>query len=196
MNVNNCSIELFYHNNHNEMNKYYINTNKIQYLWYNSYNKLIQKNMKISDLISEDLINLDIQSREKWKAIEELSILLLNKAAISSIPEYLDDVRKRESLVTTGIGEGIAIPHAISDSVLIPSIAIGRSRIGVDYEAIDNQPVKLFFLFAIPSNGAEKQYLRNLADLARLLVHKEIIDRLLNANGFREITETFQMKIN
>ena len=88
-----------------------------------------------------------------------------------------DSVRKREQAMTTGIGYGIGIPHASTDLVGEPVGAIGRSRSGVQFDALDGQPVKLVMLFLVPQ-GQFQKHLHSLADLAKLLHKKDFLDGL------------------
>jgi fructose-specific phosphotransferase system IIA component len=148
--------------------------------------------MKITELLDERLNNLDLRARSKWGVIQELSEMLLNGKRICSLNKFILAVRAREKQVTTGIGSGIAIPHAISNSVITPSIAFGRSRSGIDYQSVDNVPVKLVFLFAIPDTCDDKDYLRALANLARMLVHAKTIENLLTAVSPKKVIDAFQ----
>ena len=83
--------------------------------------------------------------------------------------------------MSTGVGFGIGIPHGKSSSVLTPPIAFGRSNEGIEFDAIDGQPVRLVFLLAIPDTVDDKEYLNTLAKLARLIVHEDFRQKLLGA---------------
>lgn len=148
--------------------------------------------MDLSTMMSEELAIFGVQSCEKWGAIRELAALLMQKNYIKSMEHFIDAVREREKMVSTGIGDGIAIPHAISPAVLTPAIVFGRSLKGVEYDSIDNQPVFMLFLFAIPATGVEKDYLRTLAALARLLVHENVKKNLMAAKNFKDVRKTLQ----
>jgi fructose-specific phosphotransferase system IIA component len=150
--------------------------------------------MDIAQLLDPNLIKFEIESDDKWGAITELAELLFKNNRIESQEKLLEAVRRREAEVSTGVGFGIAIPHGISDTVIQPAIVFGRSRTGIDYNSIDQKPVNLIFLFAIPKSNYSQDYLRTLAKLARLLVHQSVLDKLYNASSFDEILDIFQDK--
>lgn len=157
--------------------------------------KLIRKGfMQISDLLDRKLISLELKSTTKWEAISELTEILFINKRIATKELFLKAVKKREEQVSTGVGLGIAIPHGISDSVILPSIAFGRSERGVKYDSIDQNPVNLLFLLAIPETYGTNQYMRTLANLARLLVHDSIKKSLLRAASPEEILEILNSK--
>ncbi len=137
--------------------------------------------MGIVDLLTLDCMTIDLQARNKWEAIHELSLLLLAAGRIKSADEFVEAVHQRENEVSTGVGFGIGIPHGKSSSVLKPSIAFGRSNEGIEFDAIDGQPVRLVFLLAIPDTVDDKEYLNTLAKLARLIVHEDFRQKLLGA---------------
>jgi PTS system nitrogen regulatory IIA component len=143
--------------------------------------------MEISELLDRNLINLNTQSTSKWEAILELSNLLFQQNKIESVEPFIEAVKRREAEVSTGVGYGIAIPHGISEVVLEPAIAFIRSEQGITYDSIDKKPVKLMFLFAINKSFVNNDYLKTLANLARLLVHKEVKDALMCASCFEDV---------
>jgi len=143
--------------------------------------------LNITELLDQKLIKLEIQALEKWDAIRELSHLLIIEKRIASLEDFIRDVEAREAQVSTGVGGGIAIPHAISESVIVPSIVFGRSEKGIAYGAIDDLPVHLVFLFAIPKSYQNKEYLRTLAYMARFLVHDDVREELSKALSFKEV---------
>src|SRR3954452_10299813 len=101
--------------------------------------------MNLGDILHEDQIVTDLQSSNRWEAIDELIGLLVTRGKIK--PEHRDQiaavVKKRENSMSTGIGFGIGIPHASSELIDEVTGALGRSKKGVQFEALDNQPVKL-----------------------------------------------------
>ena len=148
--------------------------------------------MQITDLLDPKLIKMSVRSQEKWEAVRELADLLFKDERISSLDLFVDAVKAREEQVCTGIGSGIAIPHAISEAVNIPSIVFGRSQNGIDYGSIDDALVHLVFLFAIPKLYSDKEYLRTLSSLARLLVHDSVIKNLNKAQTLEDVIEALQ----
>ena len=149
--------------------------------------------MDITELLHPGLVKFNIKANEKWPAIRELSELLHTQNIIESIEVFLEAVKEREEQVSTGVGSGIAIPHAISVTVNSPAIVFGRSDNGIKYDSIDNEPIYLVFLFAIPNLFHNKDYLLTLANLARLLVHDSVRTKLRKANKFKEVTEALRL---
>ncbi len=148
--------------------------------------------MEIAQLLDSKLVKFELESKDKWGAIGELIDLLAAENRVESRSKMLEAVKQREAEVSTGVGFGIAIPHGISDTVLRPSIVFGRSLKGIEYDSIDRKPVNLVFLLAIPKTKHDQDYLRTLAGLARLLVHKSVLEKLYNASTFEDVLEVFQ----
>ena len=143
--------------------------------------------MQIVELCSPAWMTMDLQAKDKEGAIQELATLLLHSDRISSLEPYVEAVREREEQVSTGVGMGIGIPHGKSSAVVLPSIAFGRSQQGVDFDAIDNQPVYLVFLLAVPASFGDREYMKTLARLARLLVHESFREKLMNASSKEDV---------
>ncbi len=128
--------------------------------------------MDLSDILSRDQIITDLRATNRWEAIDELIDNLVqtgrikpeNREAIAAV------VKKRESSMSTGIGFGIGIPHASTDLIYEVVGALGRSRNGVNFDALDNQPVNLVVLFLVPQ-GQFQKHLHTLANIAKRL-HK------------------------
>ena len=128
--------------------------------------------MDLGDILSNEQIITDLQAADRWQAIEELINNLVatgkikpeNKAAIAAV------VKKRETSMSTGIGFGIGIPHASTDLITEVVGSLGRSKKGVNFDSLDNQPVNLVMLFLVPQ-GQFQKHLHTLANIAKLL-HK------------------------
>ena len=128
--------------------------------------------MNLGDILGPDNILPELKASNRWEAIEELIDNLVatnrikqeNREAISAV------VKKRETSMSTGIGFGIGIPHASTDLIHEVVGALGRSKKGVNFDALDNQPVKLVMLFLVPQ-GQFQKHLHTLANIAKLL-HK------------------------
>ena len=142
--------------------------------------------MKISDHISEKTICLDLENTTKDDVIRELSELLKESEYVTDFDVFLKDVFEREKLGATGIGNGIAIPHARTDAVHNIIIAFGRSSQGIDFNGVDNKPAKLIFLMGTPKKDVNK-YLQVLAHLTRLLKKESFRQQLLEAQNADEI---------
>jgi mannitol/fructose-specific phosphotransferase system IIA component (Ntr-type) len=128
--------------------------------------------MDLGDILSREQILPDLQASNRWEAIDELIDNLVGTGRIS--PQHREAivtvVKKRESSMSTGIGFGIGIPHASTDLISEVVGSLGRSRKGVNFDALDNQPVNLVMLFLVPQ-GQFQKHLHTLANIAKLL-HK------------------------
>lgn len=125
--------------------------------------------MKITQLLTEETIILNLSATSKQQVLEELTRQLEQAGKLVDQQAFLQDILARESQSTTGIGEGIAIPHAKSVAVEAPAIAFGRSEHGLDYESLDGQPAHLFFMIAA-TEGANDDHLEALSRLATFLM--------------------------
>src|SRR5678815_638693 len=138
--------------------------------------------MDLGDILSKEQIITDLQAADRWQAIDELIKNLVSTGKIK--PEHHDAiaavVKKRESSMSTGIGFGIGIPHASTDLIYEVVGALGRSRKGVNFDALDNQPVNLVMLFLVPQ-GQFQKHLHTLANIAKLLHKKEFRQSLEEA---------------
>lgn len=144
--------------------------------------------MKVSELLDDGAMELSLKSTEKGEVIDELINVLVNNGAISDREQFKKDILKREEEGCTGIGFGIAIPHAKSAGVKFPRVAFGLSKSGVDYESIDGTQAHLFFMIAVNS-GENDLHLKALANLSRLLMHGDFRQQLLNAKSPAEVLE-------
>ena len=128
--------------------------------------------MELGDILSKEQIITELQATNRWEAIDELINNLVATGKIK--PEHHEAisavVKKRESSMSTGIGFGIGIPHASTDLIYEVVGALGRSKQGVNFDALDNQPVNLVMLFLVPQ-GQFQKHLHTLANIAKLL-HK------------------------
>ncbi|RKO65796.1 PTS sugar transporter subunit IIA [Desulfofundulus salinus] len=143
--------------------------------------------MDVRSLITQQLITLRLRSEEKKAAIEELSSILMENGYLTDLETYLQDVFKREDLSTTGIGFGVAIPHAKSTAVNRPVLAFGRSMSGIEWNSLDGRPVHLVFLIAVPAESAENEHLKILSALSRKLIHEDFRRSLREAQDESQI---------
>jgi PTS system nitrogen regulatory IIA component len=144
--------------------------------------------MKLMDFLIPDAIESDMRSTTKEDAVRELVALLKRAGAISDEDSVAKIVLEREELGTTGIGEGIAVPHGKSNAVDKLVAAFGRSEKGIDFASIDNQPVHLLFLLVAPIDSAGP-HLMALARISRLLKNTDFRASLKKAKGKSEILE-------
>ncbi|MCF6136708.1 PTS fructose transporter subunit IIABC [Pseudalkalibacillus berkeleyi] len=149
--------------------------------------------MNISDLLTKDTIILHLKSNIKDHVIDELTNTLDKSGKVSDVNIFKEAIHERESQSTTGIGDGIAIPHAKNSSVKEPTIVFGRSLSGVDYEALDGQPSHLFFMIAVPE-GANNEHLDALSRLSTYLMDPKFKEKLLNCETEDEVLEAFISK--
>jgi PTS system fructose-specific IIC component len=138
--------------------------------------------MKLSKFCAEDLIVFDLQASEKDGVIEELVDLVAGSNMISDREMLLTDIRERENLVTTGVGYGVAFPHAKTRAVKGIVIAFGRSAAGIEFDAMDHRAVHLFFLIAAPED-AIGAHLNVMARLSYLMKSEENRAKLLEVSS-------------
>lgn len=151
--------------------------------------------MKLAKLLNPDLIILDMEAVEHWPAIVELVGHLVTSGQLPAEQhdEMLEAFRAREELVSTGIGSGVAIPHAFSDHLSEVIGVFGRSAAGIDFQALDDAPVHFIILFIVP----RKEYhlhLRTLAAIAKMFTNPEILRQLGEAGTVEEIVTIFESR--
>jgi fructose-specific phosphotransferase system IIA component len=138
--------------------------------------------MNLGDILKPEQILPDLQASNRWDSIDELISILISSSKIKQ--EHRDQIaeviKKRETSMSTGIGFGIGIPHASTDVIQEVVGALGRSKKGVDFDALDNQPVNLVMLFLVPQ-GQFQKHLHTLANIAKLLHKKEFRQALEEA---------------
>ncbi len=144
----------------------------------------------ISEVLDASCVSLAIEGKKKPEIIAELVALLADAGKTDAPERITEQVIKRESMMSTGIGGGIAVPHCLSDAVDHTLIAFGRHRKGVKFDAVDKKPVHLFFLMVGPE-GAHSEHLRLLSRLSRLLHDETLKAGLLNAATAEEVIDLF-----
>ncbi|MBU5265453.1 PTS fructose transporter subunit IIABC [Virgibacillus proomii] len=149
--------------------------------------------MKITELLKEETILLDLKASSKEEAIDELINQLDRSGRLMDKAAFREAILQREQQSTTGIGDGIAIPHAKSHAVKTPSIAFGRSASGIDYDSLDGKPAHLFFMIAA-SEGANNEHLQALSRLSTLLMDEQFRSKLVNASNVAQILEAVNQK--
>ena len=146
--------------------------------------------MDLGDILGPDQIEPELKAATRWEAIDELIEKLVQSAKIQA--QHRDAitavVKKRETSMSTGIGFGIGIPHASTDLIYEVVGAFGRSRKGVNFDALDNQPVTLVMLFLVPQ-GQFQKHLHTLAKIAKLLHKKEFRQALEEAPDAKAMFE-------
>lgn len=146
--------------------------------------------MKISELLVPEVMILDLKAETKQAAFEEMINRLYEAGRITDKKVFLEGILARESQTTTGLGDGIAMPHAKNSAVKMPTVAFARSTAGVDYQAMDGQPVHLLFMIAVPAN-ANNTHLEALASLSRYLLQDGFMDKLKQATTPDDVVNLF-----
>lgn len=142
----------------------------------------------ITNLLTLECINLNLKGQTKQEIIDEMVEILYQGGKLNDKEEYKKAILAREAQSSTGLEEGIAIPHAKTSAVKIPSIAFGLSKNGVDYESLDGEPSKLFFMIAAPAN-ASNTHIEILSKLTTMLLDDEIREKLLEVKTEQEVMD-------
>lgn len=142
--------------------------------------------MKIMDYLNEEWVIPDLKGTDKPSILKELSGVLVKPCQVSSIEELVQVLLDREKLGSTGIGEGIAIPHGRLKKLKRFYISFGRSLKGVDFDSIDRKPSQLFFLVMAPENSAVDN-LKLLSRIVTLLKEPSFKKRLMEARSPKEL---------
>ncbi|MCM3492975.1 fructose-specific PTS transporter subunit EIIC [Paenibacillus lactis] len=149
--------------------------------------------MRITELMIQQTMIMDLQAVTKEAAIDELIASLAASGRINDPVLFKEAILKREAESSTGIGGGIAMPHAKTRAVNEPTVVFAKSSKGVDFEALDGEPAYVFFMIAAPE-GAGNTHLRTLAALSRLLIDADFISRLMETKTPEEVTALFDAK--
>ena len=143
--------------------------------------------MDLGSVLDKKLIVLNLKASTKEEVITELADILYENDKLISKEVYINDVFERERHSTTGIGSGIAIPHGKSKGVKQTSIAIAKLVEEIDWQALDEKPVKMVFLLSVKMEDTEEMHLRTISNIATSLSEDETINRLLKARTSEEI---------
>lgn len=146
--------------------------------------------MQINDLLRKDLMILDLQATEKEAAIDEMIGRLSEKNVISDKETYKEGIMQREAQTSTGLGDGVAMPHSKNKAVKEPAVLFAKSSKGVDYESLDGQPTHYLFMIAAPEGGNDL-HLQVLASLSRKLVNPEVLEQLDQASTPEDVQAIF-----
>ncbi len=149
--------------------------------------------MKISDLLIRERINLDLKSTNKKDVIREIAKMHNDTGVLTDYEGYVGALNAREEQSSTALEDGIAIPHAKTEYVKTPALAMGRSKDGIDYDSLDGEKSNLFFMIAAPE-GANNTHIETLARLTQLLLDEEFKTALDNANTPDEVINIINVK--
>lgn len=136
--------------------------------------------MKLKDILSEDAIKIPLEGREKRKIIEELVEMLARARRIKNQSEVLKAVLDREAVMSTGVGDQVAIPHGKAEAAPEIVAALGITRQAVDFQSIDEKPVRLVWLLVGPPNQTGP-HLKALSRISRLMHKPDFREKLLSA---------------
>lgn len=149
--------------------------------------------MKITDLLSKQGVDLNGKSGTKQETIDQATALMAKTGNLNNVDEYKKAVEAREELSTTGIGEGIAIPHGKSKAVNKPGLAAMVFKDGTEYESMDGQPVNLLFEIAVPEDSND-EHLEMLSRLSMMLMDGQFRDNLINSKDVDEFLNVIDAK--
>lgn len=145
--------------------------------------------MEIKDLLSKDLMIMNLKSTTKKDVIDEMIEKLYENNVINDVLKFRSEIMKRELESSTGLGEGVAMPHAKTSAVNKPAIVFARSTTGVDYEALDGEDTYIFFMIAA-TEGQNQMHIETLAKLSKLLLKEGFIDRLKSSETPEDVYKT------
>ncbi len=144
--------------------------------------------MKLRDILGEELIKIPLESTEKRKIIEEMVDILYKAGKISNRDEVLKAVLEREAVMSTGVGDGVAIPHGKANGVKDIVAALGVTREPVDFESIDEKPVRLVWLLVGPPDRTGP-HLKALSRISRLMHKPDFRDQLIQSKNAHDAME-------
>ena len=146
--------------------------------------------MKIQDLLNKKVMLLDLQATTKEAAIDEMINSLVDNGVVTDFDVFKAGIMAREAQTSTGLGDGIAMPHSKNAAVKEATVLFAKSNKGVDYESLDGQPTDLFFMIAAPE-GANDTHLAALAELSKYLMQDGFADRLRKVTSPDEVIAAF-----
>lgn len=147
--------------------------------------------MNVSEVLKKERIALDLEAKSKEEALTALTELLYKSGVLADRDGFMKDVLGREEVSTTGIGNGIAIPHGKSANVSETSVAVAKLKNEVEWQSVDDKPVKFIVLLAVNENDRTGVHVKLLSQMARKLASEETCKRLLEAKSEEEIVDIF-----
>ena len=146
--------------------------------------------MKIQDVLRKEVMIMDLQATTKEAVIDEMISNLVDKGIVTDFDTFKEGIMNREAQTSTGLGDGIAMPHSKNAAVKEATVLFAKSAKGVDYESLDGQPTDLFFMIAAP-DGANDTHLAALAELSKYLMKDGFADKLRQVTSPDEVIATF-----
>ncbi|MFD2211540.1 PTS sugar transporter subunit IIA [Virgibacillus halophilus] len=142
--------------------------------------------------ITEQHIFFDVSARHKKQALKKIAAYAEQIQVVTDQKKFFKGLRKREEEVTTGFGNGVAIPHAKLKEVIKPSVMIIKFSEEVEWDSLDNQPVRLAIVLAVPDTDAATEHLKLLSQISRQLMHEEFREGIVNSSSKEEIIKLFE----
>lgn len=147
--------------------------------------------MKIKDILAPESMIMSLKATNKEDAIKEMADLEVQTGIVNNEDEFIKSIWEREDESTTGIGDGIAMPHARNKSINKARVLFAKSKQGIDYNSLDGKPVYLFFMITAPA-GADNTHLEALAKLSGLLINPDLVSALKLAQTPKEVIALFE----
>lgn len=147
--------------------------------------------MNILEILNQDLIDMELEAKNKDDVINTLSTMLYKKGNIKNLERFIEAIYERERIGETGMGNHIAIPHGLTPEVVNASVAIGKVKKPIEWESLDDEPVELIFLIAASTDELEKTHLQMLSQLASVLAYKEHVDGLMQCQNNKDFLTLF-----
>lgn len=147
--------------------------------------------MNVSEVLKKEHIVTELNAKTKEEALSALTDVLCKTGNIADREAFLKDVLDREAISTTGIGNGIAIPHGKSENVAETTVAVGRLTSPVEWKSVDDNPVELIVLLAVNEKDKTGLHVKILSEMARKLASEQNCKKLLNAKNADEIISIF-----
>ena len=147
--------------------------------------------MKIKDILAPESMIMSLKATNKEDAVKEMADLEVKTGIVNDEDEFIKSIWARENESTTGIGEGIAMPHARNKTINKARVLFAKSEKGIDYNSLDGQPVHLFFMITAP-DGADNTHLEALAKLSGLLIDPDLVSALKKAQTPEEVIQLFE----
>lgn len=147
--------------------------------------------MNVAEVLKKEHVMLGLDAKDKEEALSKMVDVLYNSGALTDKKAFMEDVMGRENVSATGIGNGIAIPHGKSANVTETSVAVAKLNNSVEWESVDDEPVKFIVLLAVNENDKGSTHVKLLSQMARKLASEETCKRLMNAAKIDEVISIF-----
>ncbi len=152
-------------------------------------NRIKERYKMVDKIIKEELVILDLEANSKVEAIEKLANFLKDKGLVNNEKGLICSILERENLSSTGLGEGVAIPHGKSKDIKTTTVIFAKCKNKIDWESIDDEPVDMIFLFAINEEEKTDQYIDILSSISRRIADDEFLESIRKAKTAKEIIE-------